>query len=79
MFQRSNGGSQGPAPPVRGGYHRTATAMQAGIPFKLVRERFANGEAIKLDLQAQEQTRNGDLANAERTVALAYKKIRHYG
>jgi len=56
-----------------------ATAMQAGIPFKLVRERFANGEAIKLDLQAQEQTRNGDLANAERTVALAYKKIRHYG
>lgn len=51
-----------------------ATAVQAMKPVQVVRERFANGEAIKLDLQAQEQTKKGDLASAKRTVLLALQK-----
>lgn len=51
-----------------------ATAVQAMKPVQLVRERSANGEAIKLDLEAQEQTKKGDLASAERTVQLALQK-----
>ena len=33
---------------------------------RVVRERFANSKAIKLDLEAQEQIMKGDLQTAER-------------
>ena len=46
-------------------------AIQAAQPIKLVRQPFANGEAIKLNTQAQDQMMKGDLAGAERTIALA--------
>jgi tetratricopeptide (TPR) repeat protein len=50
-----------------------APGLQA-IPIKLVRDRFANSEVIKLNMQAQEQMMNGDLANAARTIKLAMQK-----
>ena len=37
-------------------------SMQAVTPIKVVRQPFSNGEAIKLDFQAQEQMKKGDLA-----------------
>jgi tetratricopeptide (TPR) repeat protein len=51
-----------------------ATAIEGAQPIKLVRERFANGEAIKLNMQAQEQMKKGDLADAARTIELAMQK-----
>lgn len=48
--------------------------MHAENQIKLVRQPFANGEAIKLNVQAQEQMRKGDLTSAERSVALAMQK-----
>ena len=44
---------------------------EATNPIRVVRERFANSKAIKLDLEAQEQLAKGDLENAQRTVDLA--------
>jgi tetratricopeptide (TPR) repeat protein len=49
-------------------------AAQAEKSIRVVRERFANGEAIKLDLQAQEQMGKGDLTSAARTIDLALQK-----
>ena len=48
--------------------------MQASNPIELVREPSSNGEAIKLNLQAQEQMMEGDLAGAARTIQLAMQK-----
>jgi tetratricopeptide (TPR) repeat protein len=50
-----------------------APVVQASNPIKLVRQPFSNGEAIKLNMQAQEQMDKGDLAGAERSVALALR------
>lgn len=50
-----------------------APSTQAVTPIKLVRQPFSNGEAIKLNSQAQEQMQKGDLAGAERSVALALR------
>ena len=43
-------------------------ATEAATPIRVVRERFANSKAIKLDLEAQEQIMKGDLQTAERTL-----------
>jgi tetratricopeptide (TPR) repeat protein len=51
-----------------------ASVSQASNTIKLVRDRSANGEAIKLDMQAQEQMQKGDLAGAARTIQLAMQK-----
>jgi Tfp pilus assembly protein PilF len=51
-----------------------ASVSQAANTIKLVRDRSANGEAIKLDMQAQEQMQKGDLAGAARTIDLAMQK-----
>jgi tetratricopeptide (TPR) repeat protein len=48
--------------------------MQAEKTIELVRERFSNGEAIKLNLQAQEQMDKGDLTDAAQTLELAMRK-----
>jgi hypothetical protein len=37
-----------------------ASVSQASNTIKLVRDRFANGEAIKLDMEAQEQIQKGE-------------------
>jgi|ERR1043166_65228 Tfp pilus assembly protein PilF len=50
------------------------SVSQAANTIKLVRHRSANGEAIKLDMQAQEQMQKGDLAGAARTIELAMQK-----
>jgi tetratricopeptide (TPR) repeat protein len=50
------------------------SVSQASNTIKLVRDRFANGEAIKLDMQAQEQMQKDDLAGAARTIELAMQK-----
>jgi hypothetical protein len=51
-----------------------APALQASNPIKLVRQPFSNGEAIKLNMQAQEQMQKGDLTSAARTIELAMQK-----
>jgi tetratricopeptide (TPR) repeat protein len=51
-----------------------ASVSQASNTIKLVRDRSANGEGIKLDMQAQEQMQKGDLAGAGRTIELAMRK-----
>jgi len=43
----------------------------AATPIRVVRERFANSKAIKLDLEAQDQLQKGDVENAQRSVNLA--------
>ena len=40
----------------------------AATPIRVVRERFANSKAIKLDLEAQDQLQKGDVENAQRSV-----------
>ena len=50
-----------------------ASELRASNPIKLIRQPFSNGEAIKLNMQAQEQMTKGDLAGAERSVALALR------
>jgi tetratricopeptide (TPR) repeat protein len=50
------------------------SVVQASHPIKLVRQPFSNGEAIKLDMQAQDQITKGDLTNAARTIELAMQK-----
>jgi tetratricopeptide (TPR) repeat protein len=51
-----------------------ASVLEASNPIKLTRQPFSNGEAIKLDMQAQEQMQKGDLAGAARTIELAMQK-----
>jgi hypothetical protein len=51
-----------------------ASVLQASNPIKLVRQPFSNGEAIKLNMQAQEQMQKGDLSSAARTIELAMQK-----
>lgn len=48
-----------------------STTANPATPIRVVRERFANSKAIKLDLEAQEQLAKGDVENAERTVNMA--------
>jgi tetratricopeptide (TPR) repeat protein len=50
------------------------TAIQAAQPIKLVRQPLSNGEAIKLNMTAQEQMMKGDLAGAAQTIQLAMQK-----
>jgi tetratricopeptide (TPR) repeat protein len=51
-----------------------ASALQASNPIKLVRQLLSNGEAIKLNFQAQDQMKKGDLAGAAQTIGLAMQK-----
>ena len=51
-----------------------AWMMQASNPIRLVRQPLSNGEAIKLNFQAQDQMMKGDLAGAARTIQLAMQK-----
>jgi tetratricopeptide (TPR) repeat protein len=51
-----------------------APMLQASNPIKLVREPLSNGEAINLNLRAQEQMKKGDLAGAAGTIQLAMQK-----
>jgi tetratricopeptide (TPR) repeat protein len=51
-----------------------ASILQASNPIKLVRQPFSNGEAIKLNTQAQDQMTKGDLASATHTIELAMQK-----
>jgi tetratricopeptide (TPR) repeat protein len=51
-----------------------APVLQASNPIKLVRQPLSNGEAIKLNMDAQEQMMKGDLASAARTIELAMQK-----
>jgi tetratricopeptide (TPR) repeat protein len=51
-----------------------APILRASNTIKLVRERFSNGEAINLNMQAQDQMKKGDLAGAARTIQLAMQK-----
>jgi tetratricopeptide (TPR) repeat protein len=51
-----------------------APVLRASNPIKLVRQPFSNGEAIKLDMQAQEQMQKGELSSAARTIDLAMQK-----
>ena len=41
-----------------------ASELRASNPIKLIRQPFSNGEAIKLNMQAQEQMTKGDLAGS---------------
>ena len=50
------------------------SALQASNPIKLARQPFSNGEAIKLNMQAQDQMTKGDLATAARMIQLAMQK-----
>jgi hypothetical protein len=54
--------------------HHNCILDQAVTPIKVVRQPFSNGEAIKLDFQAQEQMKKGDLTSAARTTELAMQK-----
>ena len=51
-----------------------APMLEASNPIKLVRQPLSNGEAIKLNFQAQEQMLKGDLTGATRTMELAMQK-----
>ena len=51
-----------------------AWMMQASNPIRRVRQPLSNGEAIKLNFQAQDQMMKGDLAGAARTIQLAMQK-----
>ncbi|SRR6266481_1813305 len=51
-----------------------APMLEASNPIKLVRQPLSNGEAIKLNFQAQEQMLKGDLIGATRTIELAMQK-----
>jgi tetratricopeptide (TPR) repeat protein len=51
-----------------------APMLEASNPIKLVRQPLSNGEAIKLNFQAQEQMLKGDLTGATRTIELAMQK-----
>jgi tetratricopeptide (TPR) repeat protein len=55
-------------------FHADGRVVTAVNPIKLVREPFSNGEAIKLNDQAQEQMKKGDLTGAARTIQLAMQK-----
>jgi tetratricopeptide (TPR) repeat protein len=48
--------------------------LEGSNPIKLVRQPLSNGEAIKLNFQAQEQMLKDDLAGATRTIELAMQK-----
>ena len=54
--------------------HLDAVVVKAVNPIKLVRQPFSNGEAIKLNDQAEEQMKKGDLTGAARTIQLAMQK-----
>jgi len=51
-----------------------AGVVQAVNPIRLVRQPLSNGEAIKLNEQAQEQMKKDDLTGAARTIQLAMQK-----
>ena len=51
-----------------------APLLQAANPIKLVRQPLSNGEAIKLNMDAQEQMMKGDLAGAAETIERAMQK-----
>jgi tetratricopeptide (TPR) repeat protein len=51
-----------------------APVLSASTPIKLARQPFSNGEAIKLNMQAQEQMQKGDLTSAAQTIQLAMQK-----
>jgi len=51
-----------------------AGVVQAVNPIRLVRQPLSNGEAIKLNEQAQEQIKKDDLTGAARTIQLAMQK-----
>jgi len=55
------------------GFCISAPATHATKPVALVPERFANREAIRLNLQAQTQMDNGDLKKAADTIELALR------
>jgi tetratricopeptide (TPR) repeat protein len=48
--------------------------VKAVNPIELVRQPFSNGEAIKLNEQAEEQMKKADLTGATRTIQLAMQK-----
>ena len=54
--------------------HLEAGIIKAVNPIRLVRQPFSNGEAIKLNDQAEEQMKGGDLTGAARTIQLAMQK-----
>src|SRR5882724_5014847 len=51
-----------------------ASVLEASKPIELVRQPFSNGEAIKLNLQAQEQLGKGDLKDGARTLVAAMRR-----
>jgi tetratricopeptide (TPR) repeat protein len=51
-----------------------ASTLHASNPIKLVPERFGDRKAIKLNLQAQEQMKKGDLVSAKRTIQMAMQE-----